>query len=161
MAPPMLASTWIYTAAAAAVTFGVAQDRAELAGSDKANVRRVGRECCHAAMLHLGLRTREHKTRQPSRLFLPWRVGVCQNPAAREEDFKITKDGTRRLFRQNGVSLMIQRARQYKKKEDETILRTHAAPEGGQMRWKYGEMRRDDCATGETESGVCVECCWR
>lgn len=93
-------------------------------------------------VLHLTVRTREYKTRQPSRLFLPWRVGACQNPAAREEEYKITKDGTRRLFVKRGVT-DDPTGEAIQEKGRDIRDNTHAAPEGGQMRWKHGEMRRE------------------
>ncbi|KAK1538067.1 hypothetical protein CPAR01_08180 [Colletotrichum paranaense] len=105
----------------------VAQDRAELAGSDKANVRR---ECCHA-ILHPAVWTREYKTRQPSRLFLPVARGCVLKsccPGGRIQDYQRRDE---EIVSSNGVPLMIQRARQYKKIKGRDIgNNTHAAPEG-------------------------------
>ncbi|KAI3527016.1 hypothetical protein CSPX01_17309 [Colletotrichum filicis] len=115
----------------------VAQDRAELAGSDKANVRR---ECCHA-ILHPAVWTREYKTRQPSRLFLPVARGCVLKsccPGGRIQDYQRRDE---EIISSNRVPLMIQRARQYKKIKDETSETIRTQPLRGQMRWKHGEMR--------------------
>ncbi|OHF02793.1 hypothetical protein CORC01_01894 [Colletotrichum orchidophilum] len=105
----MLYATWIHSAAAAAVIYVVARDRAEHGRtSDKVNVRRAGRECCHAASDVANPGVQDKATVE-----VILAVVCCKILLFGRKIFRIPKTG-RGGYSVKRVSLVIQRAGQDK-----------------------------------------------